>query len=219
MNNRTIQTSLVQTSLAALLTLVATGCGMDPSMYDDYNYGGQGFGSSTTAGSKTGAGGNYQLGSAGSIAAVPMEGYGPTAYPSRTIKANSRLRLRITAGVNDKNIKGASGQMTGYSYHYSKLTVKIQIGNKVYESGELSNGLRTASTSTVLDLSSDLVGTAACPKQAGATCRNDVTVWVGQPLYDFCQFQNRFGCALNPPAETHPWNVRVQFETDDTGSL
>lgn len=145
--------------------------------------------------------------------AVRQDGVGPISI-SMTVKANSRLKIRLIPGRNDKNING-----TGYSYSYSKLGMQIILGGQIYETEALSNGLGGPATSFTIDLSNALWGTQACAKNAASTCRNDFTIVFSDIKYDYCQFRGNYGCAMNSPHVNHPWNFKVQVETDDTGSI
>lgn len=190
-----------------------SGCGMEGAGYR-FNSSGNGWTSVGGSGSSVAT-----IGSSG-VTSVRVDAIG-TNYASITVKANSRLRVRFTPGINNKTIAG-----TGYNPSYGRLQAQIAvsrapyIGSEHHLTGFLSNGKDSAVESVVIDLSSDLVGTAECPKAKGSSCRNTHTLYVQNPTYDLCVFRGGWsGCNENPVYSTHPWNAKLQIETDDTGAL
>lgn len=219
-----------------LSVLAGFGCAPLPSQMGGAAWDTSQWGSTFQPGGSTGGSnsGQLQVGNiSSSNAGTRLDGVGVTTV-GLTARVNQRLRVRLIPGINDRRIGN-----TGYTYSYSKLSLVVGLrlpSGEVRNIGRtqlLSNGLSywtapTRAQGELLDLSNHLSGSASCTRQAGATCRYEVQVVLSEPRYDFCVNRAQFGCETsfardglpgNPVHYTHPWNVLVQVETDDTGSI
>lgn len=147
---------------------------------------------------------------------LPIRKTGYDSPFSVQVRAKRILRIKFTPGIPDETIVG-----TGFTPQYSQLAVYISVGNQEQSTPLLNNGLANASTSLpaeaesspIMDFSS--VIPQECPSNE-QDCRVDVTITVRKPNYDYWCFNYGLYCTHTRVWETHPWNGRLDVQTDDT---
>lgn len=143
-----------------------------------------------------------------------VQGVGYTAATTINVRAGSILKIKFTPGQASGTISNS-----GYSAVYSALGVYVRVGATEKATPLLSNGLRSAAQSAVLDFS----GTLNLNCAQVTDCRQTYTVVVTRPNYDYACLNDSRYCFQNPPwtqvHENHPWNGQLEIQTDDTVAL
>jgi hypothetical protein len=130
---------------------------------------------------------------------------------SFTVKANQKLRLRFSPGRQDRKVSG-----TGFTPIYAQLGVYIKVGTDEQPTALLSNGLMREATSTpVMDFSGSFTKTCG----SNTACRQNVTITVKKPNYDYWCYNYGLYCAYTHVHDTHPWVGYLEVETDDTVAI
>lgn len=142
-----------------------------------------------------------------------IQGTGYTSV-SVTVQTNRILKVQFIPGTQDRNVAG-----TGFTPQYSRMGVYIKVGSQSQPTEMLGNGSSggDAEKSRILEFSNSF--TRSC-NRADTTCRQDVTITVEKPNYDyFCLIGYFPGCPWSHVWETHPWNGTLLVQTDDTDAL
>jgi hypothetical protein len=134
---------------------------------------------------------------------------GTIGYNSVSVKVvtHSRLRVKFTPGSQDESVPG-----TNFSPYYSAMGVFIAVGDR-----ESPTALTPVETdSFIIDFSK--AGLTACTSDE-PSCRQEVTVTVKKPNYDYWCVNYAMYCPYTHVYDTHPWHGTLTVETDDTEVL
>jgi hypothetical protein len=175
----------------------------------------------------TGAG----TGSGAPMIQAEVEGVGYTSTYF-TLPTRSILRVKFIPGIQKSQVEG-----TGFTPQYSKLGVYITVNGKQSITSLLSNGLSSSvSESRVFDFSNVISNNCGTDED----CREDITIEVHKPNYDYWCFnfpsgfyeQSNKGNTYRYPSEycphtqvydteqgKHPWNGTLVIQTDDTQTM
>jgi hypothetical protein len=211
-----------QVALVLLLALQVSGCGVGPG-YSAQKSGRRSYYSSITAVQPATpivdeTGGN--IGSpkpspspsptpTAALQTFQIHGVGLTAV-SIKVKANRMLRVRFTPGQQDSVVAGTSTKPL-----YSRLGAYITVNGFSQVTGMLNNGLRLPAESATVDLR----GTFPTSCGEDAACRQEVTISVSNPSYDFYCLTYGTLCPHSLVVSTHPWNATLEVQTDDTVAI
>ncbi len=152
---------------------------------------------------------------AAQLPAASSQRVGAIGYTSTsiTVKARKVLKLRFTPGMQDETISGSTTKPL-----YSGLGVYISVGSTSTPTPFLYNGMYggAAQNSGSMDFSASIPQSCA---SSDAACREDVTITVSRPNYDWYCLNGQGGCPWAHVQDTHPWNGTLQVQTDDTQAL
>ena len=153
--------------------------------------------------------------STANLPAPASQRVGSVGYTSTsiTVKARKVLKIQFTPGQQDETISGSTTKPL-----YSGLGVYLTVGSTTTPTPFLYNGMYggTAQNSGTLDFSAEIPQTCA---SSDAACRENVTITVSRPNYDWYCINNQGGCPWAHVQDTHPWNGTLKVQTDDTKAL
>lgn len=138
-------------------------------------------------------------------------GYVDNNTLSVTVPVYKKLRVRVTPGINTDKVAN-----TGYVPVYSKLGAFVKVGSFEQPTALLGNGLQGGqSESSTLNFAGSFTSTCG----SDTSCRQMVTIYVNKPNNDFYCYNYGTYCTHTHVYTSHPWNVTLTIETDDTTTL
>jgi hypothetical protein len=135
-----------------------------------------------------------------------LEGLGYDKTYTFRVRTRTQLKIRFTPGEQNKTVAG-----TGFSPQYQSLAVFMKVG-----SNEQPTSLVALGSHHTLEFSNSFTKTCA---STNTTCRQTVTITVSKPNYDYwCSNYGQY-CPHTHVYPSHPWNGRIEVQTDDTAGF